>query len=69
MFYLPSKGHKAFECDSMNKAERKCYNCGGLNHEAKDCPSPGQGRKKPPTKAAASFSIKEELVDKENTES
>ena len=53
----------------MEKAERKCYNCGGLNHEAKDCPSPGQGRKKPPTKAAGSLSIKQELVDKENTES
>ena len=68
-FICHQKGHKAFECDSMKKADRKCYNCGGLNHEAKDCPSPGQGRKKPPTKAAASLSIKQELVDKENTES
>ena len=67
-FICHQKGHKAFECDSMKKAERKCYNCGGLNHEAKDCPFPGQGRKKPPTKAAASLSIKQELVDKENTE-
>ena len=68
-FICHQKGHKAFECDSMKKAERKCYNCGGLNHEAKDCPSPGQGRKKPPTKTAASLSIKQKLVDKENTES
>ena len=68
-FICHQKGHKAFECDSMKKAERHCYNCGGLNHAAKDCLSPGQGRKKPPTKAAASLSIKQELVDKENTES
>ena len=68
-FICHQKGHKAFECDTIKKAERKCYNCGGLNHEAKDCPSPGQGRKKPPTKAAGSLSIKQELLDKENIES
>ena len=51
-FICHEEGHKAFECVSVEKAERKCYNCGGPNHEAKDCPSPGQGTKKPFAKAA-----------------
>ena len=64
-FICHKAGHKVFEYNSEKKAERKCFNCCGLNHEAKDCPSPGQRKKKSPTKAAGSFSIKQELNDTE----
>ncbi len=67
-FICHEVGHKAFECKDKKKLERKCYNCGGLNHEARHCPSPGKGSKKPPIKVAGSLSIKQEIMDKGNTE-